>query len=400
MKINTLPDGYSIITARSFKEIEKIRPAWEYLQTKSEHIEFNVDIDHFITIATNLEETIRPHIILLKYKDEPTSLIVGRIDSLPLTSTIGYKVIYRPIVRSLSIILGGVLICNQEIICSILVNELLNSLKNRDVDIISFHLLPIQSEMIKFIKKSNLPFILRQYSKPNTHWQMNIPKTMEEFYASKSKNHRKSFRYYSNKIKKDFSDQINIKYYKNENEIDILLNDIEEVEKKTYQRGLQLDSKQYKANLTKMRIKLAARKNWLRSYIMYINNIPCAFQLGYNYYGYFFLSSTGYDPKFKKYSLGIFLFLEIIKEFCEDENINTWDFGRGDADYKRSFGTTSWQEVDVRLFPFTFKCVKIFLITNLISSLSRIIEKILTKMGFLNKIKRIWRDWFIKKVTK
>jgi CelD/BcsL family acetyltransferase involved in cellulose biosynthesis len=92
--------------------------------------------------------------------------------------------------------------------------------------------------------------------------------------------------------------------------LDHLFHDVEEIARKTYQRGLGVGF----ADTTRMRqrLELAARKGWLRAYLLYLGERPCAFWIGMLYGDTFVSDYTGYDPDLRQFSPGIGLVMRMI----------------------------------------------------------------------------------------
>ncbi len=66
--------------------------------------------------------------------------------------------------------------------------------------------------------------------------------------------------------------------------------------------------------------------------------------------GVFPTGVPGFDPAYADLRVGNYVLLRLIADLCADESIDTLDYGFGDAEYKRRFGTRSWLEQDVHVF--------------------------------------------------
>ncbi len=87
-------------------------------------------------------------------------------------------------------------------------------------------------------------------------------------------------------------------------------------------------------------MEMAARmskKGWLDLAILAVNDEPAAAYLSFNYNGRLYLYNSGYDPKFAAYSAGVALLAYRIHKAIL-QSLKTFDFLRGDEEYKYDFG--------------------------------------------------------------
>ena len=95
----------SLRTARSWPELEALEPAWEALQGT----QATTDPDLFRAVLDADERVERPHAVLLERDGAPRALALARLERLELTARIGYRAVYRPKLRALTVVYGGVL---------------------------------------------------------------------------------------------------------------------------------------------------------------------------------------------------------------------------------------------------------------------------------------------------
>jgi CelD/BcsL family acetyltransferase involved in cellulose biosynthesis len=106
-------------------------------------------------------------------------------------------------------------------------------------------------------------------------------------------------------------------------------------------------------------VRLALERGWFRAYVLYVDERPIAFWQGYVYDRTFFIGSPGYDPEFSDHRPGGSLLVQVIEDLCADEGIDVLDYGSMYADYKRRFGSSSWEESDVYLYAPTFRGTRV-----------------------------------------
>jgi hypothetical protein len=376
-------DVYEVKVAKSVEEVEALRPVWERMQWHP-----NADIDFYLTILDTRPEIIRPHVLLLSSDGQPESMLIGRIEETRVDFKIGYKTIYSPKIRLLTCIYGGFLGSQSYPGAQVLVEELMNSLKQRDVDAVFLGHLRFEHHIYNLMR-TKAPFMCRDYiSFENMHWQMSLPDRIDDFFKKMSRGRRHEIRRYPKVLEKTFPGQVNTRCFQDKNQMDSLCDDIEEIAINTYQRGLGAGFIDNEEN--RRRLKLLAEKGCLRAYLLYVADKPCAFWIGTLYKDIFYLDFTGFDSAYRKYEPGTILFVNMVQDLIENR-IAFVDFGFGDALYKERFGDLSWREVSLYIFAQTAKGMRINAIRTLIVLVSKYTKLALEKTKLVGKIKKIWR---------
>lgn len=383
--------SYSIKILRNNNEIEEMRHVWEQLQYHP-----NADINFFNNIINIRKDILRPHIIILYANDQPKVMIIGRIDKGTLNIKIGYKSIWKPKVRILSIIYGGIMGDVSSDIADRIISEIIMSLKGNEADVAFFSNIRTDS-MIYSSAKRNPNLLCRDYiTTANLHWKMTLPNSIDEFYKKMKAKHRYWIKRLEKILEKEYPGKVIIISYQKEIEIAKFCKDAEQISKKTYQRGLGVGFIDNDEN--RQRLQLSAHNNWLRAYILYIDEKPCAFWMGTLYKKTFYLDFTGYDQYYKKYEPGTILFMEMINKLCREE-VAEIDFGLGNAFYKERFGDQHWEEAFVYIYSRTLRGIVLNFVRTLSVLISAAAEKVINRLALRNKLKKIWRKKLIPTVV-
>jgi CelD/BcsL family acetyltransferase involved in cellulose biosynthesis len=83
--------------------------------------------------------------------------------------------------------------------------------------------------------------------------------------------------------------------------------------------------------------KIAAKSGWLRLAFLFLDDIPISTQFWIVYDGYANILKTVYDKHFQKYSPGKILTAEMIKYVIDHDNVEAFDYGQGDEEYKKDW---------------------------------------------------------------
>lgn len=387
-----LPDGYDIKVVNNLRDIEALRTVWEAMQWHP-----NADIDYYLTVVNSHDEILQPYIVMLYKNGTPAAMLIGRIENRRIGIKMGYKVLLKPIVQSITINYGGILGNTDNANAAILINYLLTVLKQGKYDVAFFNSVPTDLSIHEYAKNKPAFLCRNHVSNPTLHWRMTVPDNMDSFFENLDYKFRKNLRRSIRKIDKEYHDCIGFRCFKTRHEAEQFIEDAERVAKQTYQRGLGvglIDNRQNRGL-----IMLAAEQGWLRSYILYINDKPVSFEQILLYGDTLFCEHAGYDPAYREVEPGTNIFIRIIEEVCSESSIKYIDFGFGDARYKKNFCDDKRQEESLYIFAPTAKGVVLNIMLSGFSIASKYTELILNKFNLTERIKRFWRNRLAMKVS-
>jgi hypothetical protein len=329
-------------TAKTTEEIEALRDIWNAMHPGPE-----ADIDYYLALVNSLKEILRPHVILLERQGEPVTMLVAYIEyRRPKLKVINQA--FLPSVRCLTIILGGVLGHCSHSNSDILISELYKALKFREADIISFSEIPTDSPIFKLSRTKPSVFCRDFFPNIDRHFKMALPSSIDQIMRGKARKRNKSL---WRKLADDFDDNVQVKKTREIKNVERFCNELEAVSKKTYQHasggGFICNSKSV-ALLSSL-----STHGCLRAYVLYIQNIPCAYWIGYIHKDSFYsfpIGGTGYDPSYRKYGIGNLLMWRMIEDLCLEANVQYLDFGFMDTPYKRKICELSWEEANFYIF--------------------------------------------------
>jgi Acetyltransferase (GNAT) domain len=373
---------------RSVSELEEIRSVWTFWNGHP-----NCDIDFYLLLMQLRPEIVRPHIILLYRDERPQAMLIGRILEQGLSFKIGYKTVLKPKARLLSFIWGGTLGNLSRENSEVMVREVLNSLRHGEADLAVFNNIPVDTPL--YHAATHLPGFLGRdlFPASQIHRGIVLPASPEEFHTSLSRKSLRNQRRQAKKLMQEFGGSVEVLCLRRPSDLDCLMDDVEEIAKKTYQRrlgvGFVADHEMHR------RLHLDAQNGRLRAFLLYLAGKPCAFWLGTVYQKTFHSGFLGFDPAYKSSSPGMFLTVRVIEDFCGHnvpDAIEEIDFGLGDAQYKQVLGNRSWQDATVLIFGPGFRGLKLNALRTPIVLIDQLAKLALGKAGLLRKIKRSWRD--------
>ncbi len=145
---------------------------------------------------------------------------------------------------------------------------------------------------------------------------------------------------------------------------------------------------------TREQLRLKAEKGWLRGYVLYLAERPCAFWIGDINGSTFGSDYIGYDAEFASESPGMYLVMRVIEGFCDGhrEGVTEVDFGTGHAQYKQVLSNQQWCETSVYIFAPTLKGISLNLVRSVVGGMDQAIKNVLARTNLLQKVKKAWRD--------
>ncbi|HXV34307.1 MAG TPA: GNAT family N-acetyltransferase [Gaiellaceae bacterium] len=330
--------------ARTVEEVLALRQVWETLQTPF----VTSDLEFVLAYLRNAAGAVRPHAVVLHDDDGPVALASCRVEDVPLPARLGPKTVLEPTVRSLTVTYGGLMGRVDETTAPQLLGALAGSVEPGEVDVVRLRMLDVDSPA-RTAALAGAPFFRREHFPTRmAHWRAEIPGSLDEFLARRSRRRRESVRRYAKRLERTYGDEARVEVFRTRDGIDRLFADSAHIHQETYQAvlGVGFSDERVQRALT----ELAMDRAWFRGYVLYLQEKPAAFWHGNAYRGVFGIGATGFDPAFADARPGTYLLMKAVEDLASDGSIHTLDFGFGDAEYKRHFGDECRWEEDVLLF--------------------------------------------------
>jgi CelD/BcsL family acetyltransferase involved in cellulose biosynthesis len=371
-------------TARTIAEVEALRPVLERVGWQR----LDPVPDYYLTVVRERAEVIRPHIFLADGGRPGSPVFVGRVEDLPLVTSFGYRPIYSPKVRAILLAHGGVVGADGAEGARVLVDHLREVLAAGEADVVVLPNVPIDSALHREV--SALRFPVRQAGQVESrHWILQLPGSFDEFLSARTKKTRDNVKRDSKRLLRDHGDHLRLEIYDDAASAGILSRDAGAVAAKTYQQGLGVA---FAASpLDRALTLLGLEQGWSRVYVLYTGDTPVAFWPGAVWKGTCFVGTPGYDPEFASYGVGTYLLMRVIESLCVEEGVHTIDYGAGDADYKRRFGSDSWLEADHAIFAKRVRPLQVNVTRTALELGVRAAKAAAGRAGVTETLRRRWR---------
>jgi CelD/BcsL family acetyltransferase involved in cellulose biosynthesis len=315
--------------------------------------------------------------------------LLGRIEDLRLRTKVGYKDVYAPRLSALTVVNNGLLGDDSEETCRALLAELRRSLEAGTADVLRLRNLRLDSSFHR-IATSEPPRVARGYrTAPAVHWVLDLPDSFDAFLGGLSSSTRSSVKRYERKLIREYGDRLQVRIFRDPSELDALFDHIRQIAEKTYQGGLGVafTGDELQRSITRLSMELG----WFRAWVLSLDGTPCAFWHGEAYRGVFRIGVPGFDPALGHLRVGNFVLMRMIEALCADVDVHTVDYGFGDAEYKRRFGSRSWQEEDVLIYAISLKGIRVNAVRTSLLFSGALIRRVLERRGMFAWLKRGWR---------
>lgn len=173
-------------------------------------------------------------------------------------------------------------------------------------------------------------------------WRIELPPNGEEYWAKFNSKRRGNLRRQQRKLGGE------VRRYTEVDRVGEFLSLAHTVSLKSWQTraiGLRVGNSAFEQSA----YRLASAEGRFRSYVLVKDGQPISFAIGTTATGRFLLEEIGYDPAFAEWSPGMTLLCHMLDDFYVDRPPTLFDFGGGDAAYKRTLANRETQSATLWL---------------------------------------------------
>lgn len=388
-------DGLEVVVVKSIEGIEAVRETWERLQSNEPYPKVNADIDRYLMMHTTVMDDRTPYIMLVKEYGQPCAMLIGLIEKGRLKCAIARKTLFAPVLRRLVVVYGGIIGRVTNKICHLLVGELVKVLHKGGVDVVLFQKLETDSLLYRTALTMPDWFSRDYFTKSELHWYVSVPDHIDQFWKACSHNRRKLLRKYIRKLEMRYPKQVKMVTFSRQEDVAEGLRIAAGISSDTYQHafggGLVND------DTTRTTFEAAAKKGWLRIYILFVADEPCAFLYVLKYGRICFAEQTAYSPKWKDWNVGSIINLKVVEQICADPMVDTLDYGFGDVRYKQLGNCRQWTEAPVFIFAPRLFPVFVNLIRSLTLGTTILTQRTIDRLRMHDLVQRYRRKRIVQK---
>ncbi|MHC4326644.1 MAG: GNAT family N-acetyltransferase [Planctomycetota bacterium] len=217
-----------------------------------------------------------------------------------------------------------------------------------------------------------------------------MPETMDQLYERYSPKNRSNLRRLIRRLERAYPGQVRVRTYTDQDQVQKAIDVMARISAQTYQ--FQLNGGFVETDYTRDMLKLAAKRGWLRACVLFIGEEPSAYELALRYGKSYFGLYTGFDPKWRQFRVGTVMFLNFLESICGDPMAKSFDFGFGDAEYKRLYSDQCWEEASVYIFASRLYPIFVNALRSSTMAVNVGMKYVANKVGVVGLIKRKWRN--------
>jgi hypothetical protein len=374
----------SLQILQSIAEFEEHRDTWSAWSDGPE-----ADLDFFKIHLRHRYEAVRPHVMVVYRNGRPDCMLVGWVDRGPVAFKVGSLAICRSQARILRFVNGGFLGNQSRENSQFLIQEIIRSLKKKQVHAVEFSQLREDSQLYDLAKREPNVFCRDHFTPVQTHRYLTLPASFDILFSGLSSKCRKEFNRHARTIERDFSGEVRFESVRDGRDVEDFAWKADEISRKSYKYALGAGF--VNNSETREMLRLAAQKGVLRACVLHIGQRPIAFAAGILSNGTLYATFTGYDPGFKKYSPGLQSIMRLIEASFEPNGwIVRFDAGCGDSSYKRMLFASSWKEAPVWIFAPSARGLSLHVFKLVSTLLHSLAMSLLAKSNYLRKVKNAW----------
>lgn len=378
--------GLPVEVADSIEACQGLREPWLRLRERCGVQSPNTDPDRFLAVVGALPET-RPHVVLLGPPESPRALIVARFSRRRAAHRFGFLAVPGIPVRFLDITYGGLLAIDRNA-AQLAATYVAALLAGRTLDAVFANHIPVLSVARQAIINHGTLRHALCLDQPEPHWVIRPDPTDAEFgLGSLSGRTRRTLRREWRKLNEAVGDA-RVVMFSRTHDVNRIIEGAAQITSATFHDKLGNPFRD--VPIWRGPVELEARRGALRAFFLCAQETPIAFFIGSLYGSTLFLDATGYLPQHAAHSPGKHLLLQLIRH-CASESIATIDFGFGDAEYKRIYGTESWLEQSVRLYGRTARATLAWMLDAAATRGAAGLRAAATRLGAIRRIKSTWR---------
>jgi Acetyltransferase (GNAT) domain len=372
---------------RTIPDIQTIQDIWVRWQRHP-----NCDFDFYQRVVQSTPEIERPHILVCYRAGTADAMLVGRLDRSRVNLTVGYRTVLGFKAPTLTFLHGGFVGNKTAKNAAALLRSITKSLADGESEAAFFNHLRTNEPLYQAIADLPTPSWQKSLGSIRTHRGMTLPTTGERFTKTLNSKERNNQKRRSKRLNDDFSQSARITTFGSPSDLEAMIRDVDAIAKRTYQRTLGVGFEDTPS--LRQRLQVEAEQGWLRAYVLYLDDRPCAFWMGNAYAGTFYSGFTGYDPEYSRYAPGMYLLLKAMEQLCDgnlNEVLKRADFGLGDAEWKQIIGNLEWPESAVYLFSPRWRGRLLGRTHAGSTFLDSLAKRVLRKTRLLARVKRVWR---------
>ncbi len=381
--------GIQPLVARSLAELADLRPSWLEFRQRWSLTAPNADPDRFTATVASLGMGVSPYVAFFRTADGTKGGIIGRISRHAVTHRIGYLTMRGPTLRCLDVVYGG-LYADDERSCRAVIGHLRALLKAGVIDQVNINHLPTETMLHAALLTEIRRGWLLGLQTVDPHWTFCLsPGSFEATLRTFSKKRRNELDREGRRLADQLAERPRVAVLGSTDELDQIFEQAGRIIARTYHARIAnvfADTPVWRAQLA-----LEAQRGTLRAFFLLGGDSAIAFNIGSIYGSVLVLEALAHLPEYNRFSPGKYLLLRVFERCCA-EGVTAVDYGFGDAEYKRAYGTNFQDEAVLRIYGRTPRARLAHLLEQVSAVTAQAARFLAARLGVLKKLKKTWRE--------
>jgi CelD/BcsL family acetyltransferase involved in cellulose biosynthesis len=331
-----------VTVARTPAEVDALAARWDGIPIESPHASRAL----FALVDRAAGAGSRPHVVLIERSGAAPILVVGRVERRPFEVKAGYRVLFRARARWLSIVPGGVIGARTAEEHQQVIGVLRRSLARGEADILQLSKVEAGGPLHAATARRLAWYARGRVLSPLRNHRSALAGGFDAFLAARSKGTRWRIR---RRLKKwTESPDLTLWRVGAGDDPDEVAAALDAVAGRSYQRGIGVGF--VDDELHRGLVSWAVSGGPFRVWILNRGGMPLAYVNGVLHEKTFHLFETAFDASAADDEPGAILIARVLEELAAEPDVDGFDYGFGDAQYKQSLSDSSVDVVDLLAF--------------------------------------------------
>lgn len=383
-------EDFSVNLATTPEAIENLRPAWRKWADS-----FETDIEYYLHTVRSDATILHPYVITVCHGEIDQAMLIGMVRKQKVSAALSFVRIPGPAIKVLEIMEGGRMGHQSTAIDKLIARQLSKDIRRNKIDLLRIRRLQLRSELLGQLRQLLNLDIKDPVADASFDSMLSLTsnggKPAPVFSGKILREVRRKIRI----LQRAFPNKSRFKCFSDPCELDAGIRDAMIVVVTSWQHpfGYALvDNWQTRENFM-----FCAKQGWLRIYVLYVDEHPCAFLIGQLYKDKFQCQYAGYDLSFGRFSVGSLLTAWALESLAITGGRRV-DLGEGNPEYNQRLGCKRSEDVRLDVCSPTLRgrWLNMFVATTKIARVAW--HRLLTGLG-PNRIAKIWRDFLVARLT-
>ncbi len=370
-------------------DIEPLLSDWSRWAGRDECRSIFVDARRLFALAPILGRT--PFLIAFREGLELRAIIIAERLRSKLPIRLGYFQISGPDLQVLGVAYGGILADPSFDAWKAVVACLQDLFRQRLVDMIAINHLSEDHEFSALLRDRGLSLGRRVFDdvEPHRFFKL-VPGSFEQTMSCFSKKHQYNLRRRVRQLEERFGCPLVLRIFNRPDQVEEFIRGADAIVKTTYQAALGVgleDTPLWRQILTTE----ASSGRWMGFWIE-DGQRPIAFQSGVIANGMFALEATAFRPEFSQWSPGIVLLIRVFEHLCHDGTVSLYDYGFGEAEYKKIYSNQMVEERSIRIYGSTVRASLAWMMDRTSIYFRHAVKRLLGGEGGVKRMRKYWRN--------